>query len=259
MLWPTELKRRVGKLSASRRYNQLPLLRSSPGGFEGSWPCSTYPFFGAKLRTIQETDKKIGKNFIGRWRHNVRVEPVGKCGKVQASSIPTGHRTHPKLNRHRDPAHPAPRPLPQNRPPRDGTDFPESRTGSPTCSGLVADPLHQVGDPSRRTADPFLPSGPSHGFSVVLQCYGTMHWLASVASQFGFLYDMTRATTLARRSTGKSGKRFPPCLLFKSRITKFPRLLCPCDRDKGGGELTTFLRGVAHSHSIVAGGFDEMS
>ena len=37
VLWPTELKRRVGKLSASRRYNQLPLLRSSPGGFEGSW------------------------------------------------------------------------------------------------------------------------------------------------------------------------------------------------------------------------------
>ena len=43
VLWPTELKRRVGKLTASRRYNQLPLLRSSPGGFEGSWPCSTYP------------------------------------------------------------------------------------------------------------------------------------------------------------------------------------------------------------------------
>ena len=35
--------RDLGKLSASRRYNQLPLLRSSPGGFEGSWPCSTYP------------------------------------------------------------------------------------------------------------------------------------------------------------------------------------------------------------------------
>ncbi len=45
VLWPTELKRRVGKLSISRRYNQLPLLRSSPGGFEGSWPYRTYPFF----------------------------------------------------------------------------------------------------------------------------------------------------------------------------------------------------------------------
>ena len=44
VLWPTELKRRVGKLTISRRYNQLPLLRSSPGGFEGSWPYGTYPF-----------------------------------------------------------------------------------------------------------------------------------------------------------------------------------------------------------------------
>ncbi|NDV65907.1 hypothetical protein D0T60_11735 [Bacteroides sp. 224] len=43
MLWPTELKRQVGKLTISRRYNQLPLLRSSPGGFEGSWPYRTYP------------------------------------------------------------------------------------------------------------------------------------------------------------------------------------------------------------------------
>ncbi len=43
VLWPTELKRRVGKLLTSRRYNQLPLLRSRPGGFEGSWPCKTYP------------------------------------------------------------------------------------------------------------------------------------------------------------------------------------------------------------------------
>ena len=43
VLWPTELKRRVGKLTISRRYNQLPLLRSSPGGFEGSWPYGTYP------------------------------------------------------------------------------------------------------------------------------------------------------------------------------------------------------------------------
>ena len=45
VLWPTELKRRVGKLTISRRYNQLPLLRSSPGGFEGSWPYGTYPYF----------------------------------------------------------------------------------------------------------------------------------------------------------------------------------------------------------------------
>ncbi|OUO98109.1 hypothetical protein B5F38_06750 [Barnesiella sp. An22] len=43
MLWPTELKRQVGKLSTSRRYNRLPLLRSSPGGFTRSWPYRTYP------------------------------------------------------------------------------------------------------------------------------------------------------------------------------------------------------------------------
>ena len=52
VLWPTELKRQVGKLTISRRYNQLPLLRSSPGGFEGSWPYRTYP--AAKVQTFSE-------------------------------------------------------------------------------------------------------------------------------------------------------------------------------------------------------------
>lgn len=33
----------MGKLTVSRRYNLLPLLRSSPGGFRGSWPYRTYP------------------------------------------------------------------------------------------------------------------------------------------------------------------------------------------------------------------------
>ena len=49
VLWPTELKRQVGKLPISRRYNQLPLLRSRPGGFEGSWPYRTYPFSKCKI------------------------------------------------------------------------------------------------------------------------------------------------------------------------------------------------------------------
>ena len=57
VLWPTELKRRVGKLSVSHRYNRLPLLRSSPGGFDGSWPYSTYPYCGAKVRTLALTTK----------------------------------------------------------------------------------------------------------------------------------------------------------------------------------------------------------
>ena len=34
----------VGKLPTSRRYNLLPLLRSSPGGFARSWPYRTYPY-----------------------------------------------------------------------------------------------------------------------------------------------------------------------------------------------------------------------
>ncbi|MDO5570692.1 MAG: hypothetical protein Q4F97_04405, partial [Bacteroidales bacterium] len=50
VLWPTELKRQVGKLTTSRRYNLLPLLRSGPGGFERSMPCSTYP--GTKVDII---------------------------------------------------------------------------------------------------------------------------------------------------------------------------------------------------------------
>ena len=53
VLWPTELKRQVGKLTISRRYNQLPLLRSSPGGFEGSWPYRTYP--AAKVDIFSNT------------------------------------------------------------------------------------------------------------------------------------------------------------------------------------------------------------
>ena len=40
----------MGKLATSRRYNQVPLLRSSPGGFRGSMPCRTYP--GAKVGII---------------------------------------------------------------------------------------------------------------------------------------------------------------------------------------------------------------
>ena len=57
VLWPTELKRQGGQLLTSRRYNQLPLLRSRPGGFEGSWPCKTARlafFAGAKVVKINE-------------------------------------------------------------------------------------------------------------------------------------------------------------------------------------------------------------
>ncbi|EHG99997.1 hypothetical protein HMPREF9441_01997 [Paraprevotella clara YIT 11840] len=47
----------MGKLTASRRYNQLPLLRSSPGGFEGSWPYRTFPFAVAKVGTFSFRSK----------------------------------------------------------------------------------------------------------------------------------------------------------------------------------------------------------
>ena len=55
VLWPTELKRRVGKLLISRRYNLIPLLRSRPGGFKGSWPYETCPFAGANVILFSRT------------------------------------------------------------------------------------------------------------------------------------------------------------------------------------------------------------
>ena len=60
VLWPTELKRRVGKQSISRRYNLIPLLPSSPGGFKGSWPYRTYPFCGCK----SHSNERIKQCFI---------------------------------------------------------------------------------------------------------------------------------------------------------------------------------------------------
>ena len=61
---PTELKRQKGEQSTSRRYNPLPLLRSSPGGFTGSWPCGTRP--DHKGTTIFLTCKLFGKNLLSR-------------------------------------------------------------------------------------------------------------------------------------------------------------------------------------------------
>ena len=58
VLWPTELKRRVGKLLTSRRYNQLPLLRSRPGGFEGSWPCKTAHVIDLRKQAFQGVKTK---------------------------------------------------------------------------------------------------------------------------------------------------------------------------------------------------------
>ncbi|MCH5307462.1 MAG: hypothetical protein J1E37_05225, partial [Prevotella sp.] len=64
VLWPTELKRRVSELSVSRRYNQVPLLCSHPGGFRGSWPYRTRPFCACKGSNIFGKQQMIGNIFF---------------------------------------------------------------------------------------------------------------------------------------------------------------------------------------------------
>ena len=70
----------VGKLPTSRRYNQLPLLRSSPGGFARSWPYRTYPYVhylsSAKVRKNYDVTNIKGDFLSSRghkrtfWREN---------------------------------------------------------------------------------------------------------------------------------------------------------------------------------------------
>ena len=45
----------VGKLPTSRRYNRLPLLPSSPGGFARSWPYRTYPYIYCWIALFSDT------------------------------------------------------------------------------------------------------------------------------------------------------------------------------------------------------------
>ena len=47
-----------GQLLTSRRYNQLPLLRSRPGGFEGSWPCKTAHVIDLRKQAFQGVKTK---------------------------------------------------------------------------------------------------------------------------------------------------------------------------------------------------------
>ena len=58
VLWPTELKRRVDELSVSRRYNQVPLLCSHPGGFRGSWPYRTRSCSWKSAAKVQQKCEK---------------------------------------------------------------------------------------------------------------------------------------------------------------------------------------------------------
>ncbi len=59
-LYRKEIKK--GKLTTSRRYNQIPLLRSSPGGYFGSWPCRTYP--ATKIHQFYSNPKKRKDYFL---------------------------------------------------------------------------------------------------------------------------------------------------------------------------------------------------
>ena len=52
----TEIKK--GKLTTSHRYDPIPLLRSRPGGFSGSWSCRTYPTTKVQLFFIPR--KSVG-------------------------------------------------------------------------------------------------------------------------------------------------------------------------------------------------------
>ena len=76
----TNISYGVGKLPKSRRYNQLPLLRSSPGGFARSWPYRTYPYVhylsSAKVRKNYDVTN-IKEHFLSSrghkrtfWREN---------------------------------------------------------------------------------------------------------------------------------------------------------------------------------------------
>ena len=62
VLWPTELKRQVGKLSTSHMLNPLPLLRSRPGEFAGSSSRGTYP--GAKVQPFFDPAKNFNLFYV---------------------------------------------------------------------------------------------------------------------------------------------------------------------------------------------------
>ena len=66
----------VGKLPTSRRYNQLPLLRSSPGGFARSWPYRTYPYV-LTLSTAKVRKNCDDTNII--WQKLFLNHQIGCC------------------------------------------------------------------------------------------------------------------------------------------------------------------------------------
>lgn len=62
----------VGKLTISRRYNLLPLLRSSPGGFTRSWPYRTYPCYVID-ETMNIEQLMAGANLQYSFFHGAKV------------------------------------------------------------------------------------------------------------------------------------------------------------------------------------------
>ena len=86
VLWPTELKRRVGKLTISRRYNQLPLLRSSPGGFirAGRIGLTHFCFASAKVDIIFKTT--ILSNTFFDFSRKIHFSPI-TIGRIPVKEV----------------------------------------------------------------------------------------------------------------------------------------------------------------------------
>ncbi|NDO59022.1 hypothetical protein FMM78_04335 [Bacteroides caecimuris] len=76
----------MGKLSISRRYNQLPLLRSSPGGFEGSWPYRTYPFCGCKGRHFYVFCNSYRQLFYQQNTNKLRFKQLKSQKNIRAAT-----------------------------------------------------------------------------------------------------------------------------------------------------------------------------
>lgn len=62
VLWPTELKRQVGKLFLSHRYNLIPLLCSHPGGIQRELVVRDLPMYLSLSEEKRCKDNKKNNN-----------------------------------------------------------------------------------------------------------------------------------------------------------------------------------------------------
>ena len=84
----------MGKLPTSRRYNLLPLLRSSPGGFAGSWPYRTYPYTCLKKISIQRHTPVFCKLFtLAKVVHFFHLSKHNDKIISNAATLPNKNRT----------------------------------------------------------------------------------------------------------------------------------------------------------------------